>query len=113
MFGAQEKFIRGGDTGVEAWRPIAGAKWRGGKGHFCDLGEQVLGQIYVAGQEWWEMKSQMQAEPGPEGMVLAVTQTLDRFDSVGQCFSTFRMSEKGHLLNMQISGPHPSDYNPE
>ena len=58
------------------------------------------------------MKSEVQAEPGPKGMVLAVTQTLDEFDSVGQCFSTFRMSEKGHLLSMQIPAPHPRGFKP-
>ena len=71
-----------------------------GEGSFCDMGQQVLLQMHGAGQEWWEMKSEVQAESGPKGMVLAVTQTLGRFDSVGQCFSTYRMSQKGHLLNM-------------
>lgn len=51
------------------------------------------------------MKSEMQAEPGPKGMVLAVTRILDEFDCIGQCFSTFRMSEKVHLFKCRFLVP--------
>lgn len=67
--------------------------------------EQVLVELYGAVQEQWEMKSEMQAEPGPKGMVLAVTRILDEFDCIGQCFSTFRMSEKVHLFKCRFLVP--------
>lgn len=44
--------------------------------------------------EWGERTLEMWVEPGPEDQVLlAVTQALDSFNSVGQCFSSCKMFE--------------------
>lgn len=75
----QDMVLKGGPGG-QLWEPNV----RERKGHFYYMEQWVLVELHRAGQEWAEMNSEMQAEPGCKGMVLqAVIQTLGEFDFVG------------------------------
>lgn len=65
----------------------------------------VWGELRGLGRHPVRDEPEVQAEPGPDGVVLfTVTQNLGQLDSAGQC-STLRMSDKGHMLTRRFWAP--------